>query len=456
MDFGRSPYAGPGLAPSGDATGALDPANVQALSNLGVKSIVLQAGQFYANTTVTLTGLYTTVDGYGRWVTQWNFVGTGDAFRVYNTSTTGVLTGGALRNFTIDGTSAGNSSTGLHIGDVRAFELQLAVQNFSGTGSILVHFDNQYCWTEETHGYLWLTNGTSHIVFDVSGATTSTNSFGYSDLTVEILAKVNQDGIVLQNGALLYNSKLRVKANFQGYSSAQTNAVLRITGTVPTGHPNAGGYSAIHSCGLDVMAECSSTIGTNAPQTIAFGTLGSNTLLGCTGILDFAQGLLAFATTNFTPTGAAGTFSFMGTVRGDFNLNSATVGLSSSYSFAVAGVLTRGKSLLSAVNGNVQVDQGDYFSQTLTQSITINLNPGGAATLGAAQHKVLIIKQAASGGPYTVTWPHTGSPTTTSCTVKWAGGTAPTMSTGAGAEDVYDLDTYDGATWYGSAKQNMS
>ena len=232
--------------------------------------------------------------------------------------------------------------------------------------------------------------------------------------------------------------------------------MLRITGTVPAGHPNAGGGAAVHSCRLDILAECSNTIGTHAPQTIAFGTLGTNTLLGCTGIMDFAQGSLAFATSNWTATGAAGTFSFEGVIRGDFNLNNATVGLGSVYSFGMAGARTYGKSLLSTANGNTQVDQGDFFSSTLTGSITINLSPGGAATLGAAQRKTIIIKQAASGGPYTVTWPNTGSPSTTSCSVVWAGGTPPTMSAGAGAVDKYELVTYDGATWIGTATQNVS
>jgi hypothetical protein len=75
---------------------------------------------------------------------------------------------------------------------------------------------------------------------------------------------------------------------------------------------------------------------------------------------------------------------------------------------------------------------------------------------GCSERKTVIIIQAAAGGPFTVTWPHTGSPTVSSPTVNWAGGAAPTMSAGAGAEDVYNLVTYDGATWYGQAIQNVS
>ena len=374
-------YTGPGLAPS-----ASDATNVQGLINLGVTHIQLQAGQFNASVPVTIADQDIYIDGYGRWATQWNFSGTGDAFRIYGTNVFGNPVSGGVRDLTIDGTSAGAGSAGLHIGDVRAFEYRCAVQNFSGSGSMNVHLDNQYAWTEETHGYLWLSNGTANLVFDVSSPTTtvaagsnggeisqvatwshpsagvldvanaallpasggtinvaasgsttavvtytgisgnsltgcayvsgsatgtvstggavtlvtSTNSFGYTDLTVEILAKVGQDGVVCQNGATPYNGALRVRANFQGNSSAQTNAVLRITGEIPAGH-TTGGYSEIKSMRLDVQAECSDAIGSNAPYTIYFGSLSNNAILGCSGILDFAQGSLAFQTSNWTP-----------------------------------------------------------------------------------------------------------------------------------------------------------
>jgi hypothetical protein len=45
---------------------------------------------------------------------------------------------------------------------------------------------------------------------------------------------------------------------------------------------------------------------------------------------------------------------------------------------------------------------------------------------------------------YTVTWP----------TVKWSGGAAPTMTTGA-KTDIYTF-IYDGTDVFGSAVQNMS
>jgi hypothetical protein len=446
-------YAG-GADPTGaaDSTSAIQAA-INALPATG-GTVYLPAGTYKVASTLTVNSLlYACIRGAGRWATKINFTGTGDCLRVYDTDTTGRLTGGGLLDFTIDGTSAGNSSAGLHYGDMRAGELRIAVQNFTGTGSIGVHLDNQNSWTEECFGYLWVSNNTQNVVFDVSGATTAGASFGYSDFSMEILAKANQDGVVLANGALIYNSRLSVKGNFQGTSAANTSAVLRLTGTVPAGHPNAGNGSKLLKSRLDILAECASGTGSNVPQTIAFGTLGTNTLIGCTGILDFSMGNLAFATTNWTALGAAGSFMFTGLIAGDFNLNNAGGGITGGNSVALQGAVSFSKSLLNVTNGAVSVDAGDFFNATLTGNTTISLNPGGASTLAGAQRKTIIIRQAAAGGPFTVTWPSTGSPTTSSPTIIWPGGVTPAMSTAASAADVYFLDTYDGATWYGRAMQ---
>jgi hypothetical protein len=388
-----------------------------------------------------------------------NYSATGDCFRVFNPVFGGAsVYGGGIKQLTVDGTNAGPGSNGIHLGDLSTYEPDCAVQNFSGAGSAGVLFDNQIWFTEETHGYLWLSNCATHLAFNVGGALTSSNSFGYSELDVQILAKQNQDGIALQNGALFYNSPgFKIRGNFQGTPGANTSAVLRITGQIPAGHPDAGGFSAIHSADFDLVAECNSATGPNAPQTIAYGDPSGNQILGCTGVMDFAQGTLPFAVTNWTALGAGASFGFMGVVRGDFNLNNATVGLSSAYSFAVTGPLVYGKALLSSVTGNMQVDAGDSFQQTLAGNITVTLNPGGAAALGGAQTKLIYLHQPTTGGVFnfTVTWPSTATPTVTNCTILWPGGVAPTMPAGAGATMRVQLDTYDGATWYGSA-QNMS
>ena len=81
--------------------------------------------------------------------------------------------------------------------------------------------------------------------------------------------------------------------------------------------------------------------------------------------------------------------------------------------------------------------QGQSFLQTLSANTTFTFS--GAV---AGQTVVVVLTNTASN--YTVTWP----------TVRWQGGTAPTMTTGA-FSDVYTF-FYDGVHYYGSAVQNLS
>jgi hypothetical protein len=442
------------IFPTGDTTGVADTAVINSILAANV-TIIMAPGQYYwACGQITITDANVGIQAACPWAVQINGVGTGDTLRATSQASANITSSIKLDGFVIDNTNAGAGSSCLHLGELRAATVNIGVQNCTGAGSIGAHLDNQYGFTEECRIYVWAENCTQHVVFDVSNNSgafpdTSNNSFGYGEYIFEILAKIGQDGVVVDNGALPYNGKMSIRANFQGNTAPQTNAVLRITGQMPAGHPSSN-YSQLASMELDIQAECNDATGTNAPYSIYFGTLSQNAILGCRGIMDFAQGSLAFQPSNWTPTGATG-FSFDGVIRGDFNLNSATVGLSSTYSFVTQGVHSWGKALLSSTTGNLQVDNGDYFQQVLTGNITIDMNPGGAAALASGQRKVIVLKQPTTGGTYdyTVAWPVNATPTVTACTVVWQSNAAPVQPIGQGATAIYVLDTYDGATWYG-------
>lgn len=75
---------------------------------------------------------------------------------------------------------------------------------------------------------------------------------------------------------------------------------------------------------------------------------------------------------------------------------------------------------------------------TLDKNLTLTLN--GTATADTAYTKTVILKQAASGGPYTVTWP---------ASIEWASDApAPSMPTVAGAELIVHL-FWTGVAWRG-------
>ena len=92
---------------------------------------------------------------------------------------------------------------------------------------------------------------------------------------------------------------------------------------------------------------------------------------------------------------------------------------------------------------DVDLSVGNSFQFVLTENATITLsNPPATSNYG--QVTIRIIQDGASGA-YTVTWP---------AAVLWAGGTAPTISTGNDAIDLITLSTDDaGTTWYGSFLQ---
>ena len=91
----------------------------------------------------------------------------------------------------------------------------------------------------------------------------------------------------------------------------------------------------------------------------------------------------------------------------------------------------------------INIENGNSIEITLTENVVFTIsNP--TATDDLCQIIVKIIQDDA-GGAYTVTWP---------ASVLWGGGSAPTMSTGNEAVDIYLLKSWDGGTtWYGDYVQ---
>lgn len=304
-----------------DPTGASDSAPaiqaaINALPSTG-GVVYLPAGTYKVASTVTCTTVPTYFVGDGVWATTLSFTGTGDCVRIYDPTTYGTRTryAGGFCGITIDGTHAGAGSTGLHVGDLLQYELDVTVQSFTGTGSIGVHLDNAYYWTEQLHGRIYAQYCTSHVVFDCSGSlTTSSGSFERCDLDIYIDQQdAYYDGVVFRNGAFTGNGSLRIRGNFASYTAAVSSAVLRLTGSTPSGreYPSSSG---IVSGLLDIGVECGSDAYT--PQTIAFGS-SANTISGCYGALDFGIG----SDQKFSPSNNARNLTgFQGPVIGDSTL----------------------------------------------------------------------------------------------------------------------------------------
>ena len=438
----------PAFAGGADPTGAADsePAFAAAIAALPSAGgiITVPPGTYRLNSTVAAAiapGQTVQINGAGLEATILNSYVTGDAVRMYGTSFSGQTygQGSGINNLTIDGTNAGAASNGLHIGDLNAIRTNVQIRHFNGTGSANLFLENTINWTEQADIRALLVDGTQSVVFSKSG--TGTNSFGYGnfDFTIWPGAGAGQDGIVFQSGALVYHGSLRVRGNFQSSSSALTNAVLRFTGA-----------SHVAGAHLDVQVEVPT--GTYKPTTVIMD--GSSTINGCYGILDFSSG-----GGTFTPTTvSSGQIVFTGVISGDVNLSPGAA-----YGAYVFGSVNTPQVLCAEINGyhgsGFPTVLADVFTWTLTANLTANMTStfyNGTKTLGIPQRVTIIIKQAASGGPYTVTWPKPGSPTTSAPAIYWAGGTAPTMTATASATDVYNLVTADGISWFGTALQAVS
>jgi hypothetical protein len=97
----------------------------------------------------------------------------------------------------------------------------------------------------------------------------------------------------------------------------------------------------------------------------------------------------------------------------------------------------------SSSSGAITLDlqNGNVFQTTLTENIT-SLTIDNPPASGKAGSFTWIVKQDGTGSR-TIAWP---------AAVKWAGGSAPTLSTAADAVDVLTFLTTDaGTTWYGFA-----
>ena len=309
------------VAYGGDPAGAADstPAFQAAVSALpaGGGVIYLPAGTYLLSGTVTCTTVPTYFVGDGAWATIVKFTGTGDCFRVYDPTPYGsrLRHSGGFSGIMIDGLGAGPGSAGLHAGDLLQYGLDLVVQNFRRTGSIGVHLDNQYFWTEQLHGRVHAQSCASHVVFDCSGsAATASGSFERCDLDMYLDQQdATFDGVVFRNGAFTGNGSLRIRGNFASSASAVSSAVLRLAGSTPAGRQYASA-SGIQNGLLDIGVECGP--GPATPQTIAFGS-AANTISGCYGALNF--GIAGYD--NFSPSGDSGNvFDFRGQVTGDSTL----------------------------------------------------------------------------------------------------------------------------------------
>ena len=169
--------------------------------------------------------------------------------------------------------------------------------------------------------------------------------------------------------------------------------------------------------------------------TITNKTWNSNTIAvayGGTGATDAANALINFGLTataaeiNYNDITTLGTTEASKTVTADAN---GVVTFDN-------GKIEESTAITSSSNAaTLNLRDGDNFTHTLSENVTYTFsNPAASGKVSAFTLKVTQDSTARA-----ITWPSS---------VDWALATAPTLSTGSGAVDVFVFVTYDGGTTY--------
>jgi Pectate lyase superfamily protein len=238
---------------------------------------------------------------------------TGDTFVMSNPTTPGgvystqEVQSGGFRDLMIDGSSAGNGSSGIHIGNGLGYTVEnVLVRNFTGTDSIGIWVDNSIWWTEKAYFRTTVANCTT--CYQFTNESTGTGSFEYNYFDMVAYWTTGQTGWSVSSSnddpAFFGGTFLYWRGNNNGATPGPFLAL-------------AGGVT-FKRCNLIFAPECNSP---GTPVTIADNGGGTNHFSDCTGWMDFG------ANTWGASTMAAGNLELTGSVQGDATLQALRTGV---------------------------------------------------------------------------------------------------------------------------------
>jgi hypothetical protein len=330
--------------------------------------------------TSTLTATWNTILQGNGWGTQIISHVTGDTIVMSNPTTasgnysTQEVQSGGLRDLMIDGTNAGNGSSGLHIGNGLGYIVtNVLVRNFTGTDSIGIWIDNSIWWTEKAYFRTCVANCTTCYAF--TNEDTGSGSFEYSFYDMVAYWTSGQTGWSVSssnaNAAFFGGTWLYWRGNNNG---ATPGPFLAMSGGV-----------TFKRCNIIFAPECNSP---GSPVTIADNGGGTNHFSNCTGWMDF--GANAWGATTMS----AGNVELAGTIQGDATLQALRTG-DSRPTVTTPGI----PAALTPVTNNTGMDVMVYVSGGGTG---VNVNVNGNPTLLGSGSFYIRMGETVSLGDYSV------------------------------------------------------
>lgn len=260
------------------------------------------------------------------------------------------------------------------------------------------------------------------------------------------------DAIAIADGGLVTMAKVTAI----GGTTAGTGAFTTLLGTTITAStalvPDASGGADIGTTSLEwgdvyIADDKQIKFGNDQDVTMEYDEDGTNTLLisGDVTIADGTNDLNIASHDGTNGLALAGTVVTSNATQLNYS-NISTLGTSQASKVVTAdanGVVTfdNGKieestAVTSSSNAaTLNLRDGDNFTHTLSENVTYTFsNPAASGKVSAFTLKIIQDSSAR-----TITWPNT---------VDWGAATAPTISTGSGAVDVFVFATYDGGTIY--------
>ena len=309
-------------------------------------------------------------------------------------------------------------------------------------------------------------DGTSNVT--ASGTVTRVNGVSLAGLATGILKNTTTTGApsiavagdfptLNQNttgsAATLTTPRAIYGNNFDG-SAALTQIIASTYGGTGNGFAKFSGPATSEK--TFTLPNASSTILTsNAAVTVAQGGTGLTSLGTAAQQLRVNAG--ATALEYFTPSAGSGDIINGGNTTGA----TVSVGTNDANPFSLKYNNTALITLSStgvAITGNM-LASGQYnsanFALTDGATIALNWNNGNVQSVTLGGNRTFTFSNPVAGGRYLISLKQdaTGSRTITWPTVKWRGGTAPTLTTTANKYDLITL-IYDGTNYYGDASLN--